>query len=169
MSEPAASWRIVPASCAHADLLAELHAHAFDAPWSAAALNNLLAMPGAFALLAYARTLAGGMGDPRGFILCRVAGDECEVLTIAVHMASRRRGVATALLGAASAEAADRGARAAYLEVAADNAPAQRLYAAAGFRPVGRRRSYYQRAKDRSSTDALILRCALNPQRSMKA
>jgi ribosomal-protein-alanine N-acetyltransferase len=39
------------------------------------------------------------------------------------------------------------------LEVAVDNAPAQRLYAAYDFEPVGIRRGYYQP----SNTDALVM------------
>ncbi|HEY6335220.1 MAG TPA: GNAT family N-acetyltransferase [Alphaproteobacteria bacterium] len=169
MIASATPWRIAPVDGAHAGLLAELHAHAFEAPWSAAALTELLALPGTFALLATAPGDAGEASSPIGFILCRVAGDECEVLTIAVGRAGRRRGAAKALLNAALAQAADRGAHAVYLEVAVDNAAARQLYAAAGFASVGRRRSYYQGAKDHPSTDALILMCALSPQRSTKA
>ena len=39
------------------------------------------------------------------------------------------------------------------LEVAVDNAPAQRLYATYDFEPVGIRRGYYQP----SNTDALVM------------
>lgn len=169
MRAAATRWRILPASDAHAHLLAELHARAFEVPWSAASLAELMAMPRTFALLAHGATSTDEPVHPAGFILCRVAAEECEVLTIAVDVATRERGVAKALLDAASTEAADRGANAIYLEVAINNAPARRLYAAAGFFPVGRRQSYYQSAKDRPSTDALVLMCPLNRSSSTKA
>ena len=56
-------------------------------------------------------------------------------------------------LEALLAETARRGVRSTLLEVAADNAPAQRLYAGYGFEPIGVRRGYYQP----SNTDALVM------------
>ncbi|HEX2772082.1 MAG TPA: GNAT family N-acetyltransferase, partial [Micromonosporaceae bacterium] len=66
-----------------------------------------------------------------------------------------------ALLEALLAEAGRREARSVLLEVAADNAPAQKLYAAYGFEPIGVRRGYYQS----SNTDALVMRCQLDEVR----
>ncbi|MGC4803730.1 ribosomal protein S18-alanine N-acetyltransferase [Micromonospora sp. DT233] len=80
--------------------------------------------------------------------------DEAWVQNIAVRRDAQRRGVGRALLEALLAEAADRGVRSTLLEVAADNAPAQRLYATYGFEPIGVRRGYYQP----SNTDALVMR-----------
>ena len=48
----------------------------------------------------------------------------------------------------------------AFLEVAADNAAAQALYARAGFAESGRRRGYYRRP-DGSGLDALVMQRAL--------
>jgi ribosomal-protein-alanine N-acetyltransferase len=79
--------------------------------------------------------------------------DEAWVQNIAVRRDAQRRGVGRALLEALLAEAARRGARKVLLEVAADNGPAQRLYAAYGFEVVGVRRGYYQP----SNTDALVM------------
>jgi [ribosomal protein S18]-alanine N-acetyltransferase len=78
---------------------------------------------------------------------------EAWVQNIAVRREAQRRGVGRALLEALLAYAAERGARRVMLEVAADNAPAQRLYAAYGFQPVGLRRGYYQP----SNTDAVVM------------
>jgi [ribosomal protein S18]-alanine N-acetyltransferase len=80
--------------------------------------------------------------------------DEAWVQNIAVRRDAQRRGVGRLLLEALLAEAARRGARSTLLEVAADNAPAQRLYATYGFEPIGVRRGYYQP----SNTDALVMR-----------
>ncbi len=97
-------------------------------------------MPGAF-----------GFIDARGgFIMARRAGGEAEILTLAVAPPARRQGVARDLVTAVMAAVADLPV---FLEVAAENAPAQRLYAAAGFTECGRRRNYYGLGRD-----ALVLR-----------
>jgi ribosomal-protein-alanine N-acetyltransferase len=151
-------WRTVPAGLAHAGLLAELHQAAFAEQWSAATLGELLAMPGAFAWLAGGEETARPL--PVGFVLGRMAGEECEILTLAVMPAARRRGAASALLEAALSHAAAAGAKAVFLEVAESNRTARRLYARGGFALVGRRKAYYHR-RGRTPLDALILRRAL--------
>lgn len=150
--------RTVPAGIGHAGLLAELHRAAFAEPWSAATIGELLAMPGAFAWLAECEARA--RPRPVGFVLGRTAGAECEILTLAVVPAARRQGVAGALLAAVLAHAAAAGASAVFLEVAASNRAARRLYARGGFALVGRRQAYYRR-RGRPALDALILRRAL--------
>lgn len=127
-------------------LLAALHRSGFDDPWDEPAFATLLASPGVFGVLA-------GITEPLGFILCRTAADEAEVLTLFVPEANRRRGVATVLLDAAIAAAVAAGAKALFLEVAEDNAAARGFYEARGFTQVGLRPRYY-----RGTTDALILR-----------
>ncbi|MEV6516897.1 ribosomal protein S18-alanine N-acetyltransferase [Micromonospora chalcea] len=79
--------------------------------------------------------------------------DEAWVQNVAVRRDAQRRGVGRLLLEALLAEASRRGVRNTLLEVAADNAPAQRLYAGYGFEPIGVRRGYYQP----SNTDALVM------------
>jgi ribosomal-protein-alanine N-acetyltransferase len=75
--------------------------------------------------------------------LGRTVLDEAELLTVAVHPAEQGRGLGGALLARFLEQAAARGARRAFLEVAEDNAAARALYGRAGFTPVGRRRSYF--------------------------
>lgn len=130
-----------------APALAAIHAKAFDRPWEASAFADLLAAPGALALMA----------DDDGFILVRRVLDEAEVLTLAVRPEVRRRGLARALVEAAAGVAAEAGAATVWLEVASDNAPALALYATCGFAAAGRRRGYYPRP-DGTAADALVLR-----------
>ncbi|WDZ85285.1 ribosomal protein S18-alanine N-acetyltransferase [Micromonospora cathayae] len=80
--------------------------------------------------------------------------DEAWVQNIAVRRDAQRRGVGRALLEALLAEADARAVRSVLLEVAVDNAPAQKLYAGYDFEPVGIRRGYYQP----TNTDALVMR-----------
>jgi ribosomal-protein-alanine N-acetyltransferase len=93
----------------------------------------------------------------QGFILSRLAGDEAEILSVAVASARRGRGLARALLNLHLRRLAGLGARAVFLEVDEDNEPARRLYQRAGFREVGRRPGYYQQGRDKAAT-ALVLR-----------
>ncbi|GIJ26173.1 ribosomal-protein-alanine acetyltransferase [Micromonospora qiuiae] len=86
--------------------------------------------------------------------LALAAPDEAWVQVVAVRREAQRRGVGRLLLEALLAEAARLGVRTVLLEVAADNARAQRLYAMYGFEPIGVRRGYYQP----SNTDALVMR-----------
>ncbi len=132
---------IVPTDAA---LLAALH-RGFDDPWDEKAFATLLATAGVFGVLA-------GYDQPLGFILCRTAADEAEVLTLFVPAPQRRQGVATALIGQAIAAVRDT-AGSMFLEVAETNTAARGLYETQGFKQVGRRPRYYKNA-----TDALILR-----------
>ena len=144
---PTALVRATPALAA---ALAAIHARAFppDEVWDEGAIALLTDSPGGI-----------GWFDPRGgFCLARVAADEAEILTLAVLPERRRQGIAARLLTAAMAAASGRGARRMLLEVAESNLAARRLYAAAGFRPVGRRARYYA-----SGEDALVLAAALSP------
>ena len=132
--------------------LAALHWRCFTAPppWDAAAFAGFLADPLIFVLVE---------GDA-GFLLGRAVAGEAEVLTLAVAPESRRRGLGRKLVARFLYQARLRGAEMAFLEVAADNAAAQALYARAGFAESGRRRGYYRRP-DGSALDALVMQRAL--------
>jgi len=80
--------------------------------------------------------------------------DEAWVNNVAVRRDRQRQGLGRALLENLLAEAGRRGVRTVLLEVAADNAAAQKLYARYGFDVVGVRRGYYQLTKK----DALVMR-----------
>lgn len=123
--------------------LAVLHAEAFPtAAWDGPSLNQLLCQPGVSGLVA---SLGG---DPAGFILLRQAGEEAEVLTLAVRPAFARRGVGRALLSAALSALSRAGVHRLVLEVAEANEAARALYGAFGFAEIGRRRSYYGPGQD---------------------
>jgi len=80
-------------------------------------------------------------------------GAEAYVQTLAVRRDRQGTGLGRALLVALLAEADRRRATSVALEVRADNAVAQRLYAAYDFEPVGLRRGYYQP----SGVDAVVM------------
>jgi len=120
----------------------EAFAAAWEQRWDRQAFAELLAMPGAFGLMAEP---AGESSQPIGLILMRVAADEAEVVTLAVLPHWRRQGVGYQLRRRAEAEARSRGARQMFLEVAEDNFAARKLYVDLGFVAIGRRNHYYDR------------------------
>nr|WP_233152136.1 GNAT family N-acetyltransferase [Marinibacterium profundimaris] len=129
--------------------MAALHALAFARsparPWSEAEFRDLLGTTGTYAV-----------GHAEAFAVARVIADEAELLTIATHPSRRRMGLARSMMTVWQREAIARGATRAFLEVAADNLAALRLYHACGYTEVGRRKNYYQRP-GATSADALTM------------
>jgi ribosomal-protein-alanine N-acetyltransferase len=134
-----------------ADFAALQYAAMPQGAWSAAFFADICAQPGVFAVIA-----EGDRLEVTGFLLARTAADECEVLTLAVHPAARREGMASALLEGAARRARGSGAATLFLEVAATNLPALALYEKAGFRHTGTRKAYYG-----GETDARLMQKAL--------
>ena len=85
---------------------------------------------------------------------------ECELLSLGVLPAHRRRGVAGELLRTAMQSCLDGGAQSMFLEVAIDNLSAQALYDRFGFVRVGTRPDYYARP-DGTRMHAYTMRCDL--------
>lgn len=127
--------------------MAALHARCFTLPrpWSAVEFAQLLAQPSVFALT-----------RPHGMIMGRVILDEAELLTLAVAPEARGQGTGTDLTQGFLDQARARGAVSAFLEVAANNAPARALYDRLGWQQVGLRPRYFS-----NDLDALLLRIAL--------
>lgn len=81
-----------------------------------------------------------------GFILSRLTPPDSEILTFAVDPLRRGLGLGRMLLEKHLDNLERGGARLVFLEVADDNEAALKLYARAGFKEIGRRENYYQRA-----------------------
>jgi ribosomal-protein-alanine N-acetyltransferase len=142
---------LAPATARDAAAIAALHAVSFRRGWSEQEVE---------ALLLDRRVIAhrGGLrGKLAGFIMSRLVEDEAEILSIAVARTAQGRGLAGRLLDLQLRRLAGLGARAVFLEVDEQNAPALRLYARAGFREVARRPNYYQSSAG-TATNALVLR-----------
>jgi ribosomal-protein-alanine N-acetyltransferase len=93
-------------------------------------------------------------GIMAGYAGLLAAGEQADVLTIAVSASRWGHGIGSVLLAALIAEARRRGCREMFLEVRSDNVRAQRLYQWWGFAEIGIRRGYYQP----SGTDAVVMR-----------
>jgi ribosomal-protein-alanine N-acetyltransferase len=124
-----------------AEEIAALHVQLFQPPWDAAAVRALLEHPAAAAYVA----LIGNPKQTIGFVMSQIAGDEAEILSIAVDPQLQRSGAGRTMM-----EGLIRALRRAeitrlFLEVAADNEAAKALYAKLGFKEIGRRKGYYER------------------------
>ncbi len=121
----------------------------FADPWSTQDFRDCV-MSDALFLVAE----GNGADAIAGYVVALDAADEGEILNLAVAPAGRRNGLGRALVEGVLEALAERGVRQVYLEVRESNAPARALYAAHGFREVGRRKQYYRRPVE----DAIVLR-----------
>ena len=133
-----------------------IHTISFDDAWSGAMIRRILAMPGTFGIVA----MQSRQWSTVGFVLGRIAADECEILSLAVAPDHRGAHVGAMLLDGAMLQAAQGGAQKLFLEVAEDNDVARTLYDSRGFVPVGRRPDYYAR-NDGTYTAAVTMSCGL--------
>lgn len=139
---------IVPMNEHHVPQIALLERECFADPWSQQSIASELHNPLSLWLVAQeGQTLLGYVGS-------QTCQDETDMMNIAVSPASRRQGVARALIEALVSALRERGSKQLTLEVRASNGPARQLYESLGFLQVGLRKNYYRNPKE----DALILR-----------
>jgi ribosomal-protein-alanine N-acetyltransferase len=129
---------------ADASAMAALHAACFAKSWDAAEIGQFVGVPGCLALVASTSAAQA----PQGFLIVRSAGDEAELLTLAVDPACRRLGLASALLAAARGALRGAGSKWLFLEVDQGNSAARGLYQSLGAVVVGRRLRYYEHGAD---------------------
>lgn len=129
-----------------AGAIARLHAQCFEPGWSEREFASLLHLP-ANHLCAWRPK-----GEIQGFVLCRQALDEAEILTICVAPSARGKGLGLKLIERAHHDLSKNGIARLFLEVSTANIPARRLYDQAGYSEIGRRKAYY-----RDGNDALVL------------
>ncbi|WP_404400803.1 ribosomal protein S18-alanine N-acetyltransferase [Pelagibacterium halotolerans] len=141
---------------AHADTLAKLHAQGFYRGWPHEDFEAYLADP----LQTPSYVALDNRRTPRGFAMLRIAGDECELLTIAVDKKLRGKGIGRALLAAAFADLRMTPVRSMFLEVDETNLGAIKLYKNMGFAEIATRKGYYSKP-DGSAATALVMRANL--------
>jgi ribosomal-protein-alanine acetyltransferase len=93
-------------------------------------------------------------GRISGFLVGRRAGDQAEILNLAVGSGDRRKGEGTALLAAAFVEFALRSVESVYLEVRESNTGAIAFYEKHGFAKTGLRKGYYREPDEGAVTMA---------------
>ena len=134
---------LTPMTTEDIDAVRRIASASFDQPWGRQALLDELAFAGALHIAARIVPAPQEATVLVGFIFARMLWDEMHVMKIAVDPRHRRRGVATALLEAAQAEAGVHEAMNVLLEVRASNSTAIAFYRNAGFATIGIRPNYY--------------------------
>jgi ribosomal-protein-alanine N-acetyltransferase len=142
---------VEPGESRDAEALAKLHAAGFYRGWPREDFAAYLAnadMPAYIACDAKRRIA--------GFMMLRLAGDECELLTIVVDRKWRGHGIGAALLRAGLDDLLLTPAKRMFLEVDENNAAAVALYKSHGFAVVGTRKGYYPKP-DGAPATALVM------------
>lgn len=138
--DTSAAIRVEPARLAHIEVLAALHQRCFEDAWLPVAFSSLLLTPGTSAFIA----VNIQTDSPVGFVLLRAVAGEAEILSIGVIAEARVQGLGGLLIQEAAGLP---DIRTLFLDVAADNENALKLYRREGFEEVGRRAGYYARGK----------------------
>ncbi len=151
-----AGLHVEPAAEGDEKPLAAIHAESFARGWAASEFALYLADP--------ARVPVYVACDARrkiaGFAAFRNAGDEAELLSIAVARKWRGKGIGGALMQAAREDLRNSAVQHMFLEVEDGNAPALKLYRGLGFTEVGRREAYYPKP-DGGAATALVMRAEI--------
>ncbi len=133
-----------PALAADLESMAAIHAACFAKAWSPNEIGQFVTAPGCLSLIVSTAPERAA----QGFVVVRSAGDEAEILTVAVDPSHRRNGLGRALFAAAIASLRAAGAKRLFLEVEAGNESARGLYQSLGAVAVGRRPRYYDHGAD---------------------
>jgi len=132
-----------PAVTADIPAVARLEADVFVDPWPAHLYLQEVEQP-----LRYQRVVVNGSRAVVAYLFACWQVDELHILKVATHPLFEGRGLATALMEEARAEALRGNARGLFLEVRPSNRRAVRLYQAIGYRVIGRRPGYYTNGED---------------------
>lgn len=132
----------------HVPQIAQLEKRCFCDPWSESSVQAELENPLSIWLVALEDN------NVIGYVGAQSVPPESDVMNLAVAPASRKRGIAKALMSELLLVLQGSGICTVSLEVRASNLPACTLYQALGFQIVGRRPNYYHNPKE----DALIMR-----------
>ena len=140
------------------DAIMQVMDRAFDPFWREAwtrrQVADSFALSTTHALLLDSQgNIANTSEDTIGFVLSRLVLDEEELLLVAIAPEYRGQGLGKRLIEYSTAASRDKGAVQMFLEMRANN-PAERIYRAAGFEPIGMRKDYYRTA-DGQKLDAI--------------
>jgi ribosomal-protein-alanine N-acetyltransferase len=154
---------LIPMRWWHIPAVLEMEQELFgDEAWTAELFWSELASPHAHYLVICSANPEEQA--PVGYGGLAVTGADAYVQTIGVSRSVQRLGIGRTLMNVLLDEAAARGATTCWLEVRADNAPAQRLYESLGFTNRGLRRGYYQP----SGMDAIVMSTPIPAERSAR-
>jgi ribosomal-protein-alanine N-acetyltransferase len=144
---------IEPAQAKDADTVAKLHAQGFYRGWPREDFASYI--------LGEATPLYVACDAKRriaGFAMLRHVGEEAELITIAVDKKWRGKGVGLSLMRALFDDLLTSPAKKLFLEVAADNTAALKLYTKVGFARISERKGYYPRPDGTPATAIVMAR-----------
>lgn len=144
---------IEPARASDAEVVAKLHAQGFYRGWPVQDFAAYIAGRDTRVYVA-----CDAKRKIAGFAMVRLAADEAELITIAVDPRWRKRGVGAALMRAVFEDLLMTPATRLFLEVAADNPAALKLYGRLGFQKVAERTGYYERPDGGPATAIVMSR-----------
>ncbi|MCR5664622.1 MAG: ribosomal protein S18-alanine N-acetyltransferase [Oscillospiraceae bacterium] len=133
----------------HLEAVERLEQRCFSLPWTREQL--LHALPDENHVFLVAEDSENG--ELLGYVSMTHVLDEGYISNVAVDPACRREGVGSALIEELLRRAGELELSFVTLEVRESNAPAVGLYERFGFRPVGRRKNYYEAPRE----DALLM------------
>ncbi|GAB4181687.1 MAG: ribosomal protein S18-alanine N-acetyltransferase [Wenzhouxiangellaceae bacterium] len=150
--------RVIIRAMTPADLdeVTRVEAQAYEFPWNRNIFADCLRVGYICRLIELGDAVVGHM-------ILSVAAGEAHLLNLCIAPDIQGRGLGRRLLSHAMNAARVGGAERMILEVRPSNWRALRLYQAAGFESIGRRRGYYPAGESRE--DALVLAHSLRPQR----
>jgi ribosomal-protein-alanine N-acetyltransferase len=129
---------IIRMSREHLSAVAEIEQISFSDPWSVESLELMLGEQATGLVAIEDGKLLGYVG-----MLCVL--DEGQIVNVATHPDSRRRGVGRALMSAIEQLAKDRGIVFLSLEVRESNIAARSLYSSLGWVECGIRKNFYSK------------------------
>jgi [ribosomal protein S18]-alanine N-acetyltransferase len=153
MSALAQGFVILPPREEDVSAVAALEAQVFPDPWPAHLYLQEIGQ-----VLRFQRVVFTEHGFLAGYLFACWQVDELHVLKVAVHPLHEGKGLATALMAEARAEAENAGARGLVLEVRPSNRRALRLYRHLGYEVIARRPRYYA-----DGEDALVMTLQTGP------
>ena len=133
--------KVRSASLEDLSLIAQLESEAGATKWSEETLRATL-------LNAHTQAWLVAAPSAAGYLLARCIDEEGEILTLCVHPAQRRRGLARALLHACLTAWTEAGVTTGHLDVSAHNHAAIQLYSSSGWSTTGVRKGYYSTGED---------------------
>jgi ribosomal-protein-alanine N-acetyltransferase len=130
----------------------EIEHACFPHPWSKESFEEILKSDSFGTLATRLKT-----GELVGYVIFSEVVDELHILNIAVHPMHRRQGIASIMLRYVHDQARQRKRAFAYLEVRESNISAQHLYTKFGYKPLTKRRDYYEDTHE----DAILMAAPL--------
>ena len=152
MAALAQGFLIRPARAEDVPAVAKLEAEVFPDPWPAHLYLQEVEQP-----LRFQRVVYTEPGYLAAYLFACWQVDELHVLKVATHPLHQRKGLASALLAEALADAERSHARGLVLEVRPSNRRAYQLYRHLGYAVIGRRPRYYTDGEDAL---VMLLPCA---------